>query len=127
MYDAGKIVPGLMVFAAVAALPIWWSLATGAQARVPEIAKPAGAERCILDAATMRRTHMQLLVTWRDDVVRSGNRVFVAPDGRRFRKSLTGTCLHCHTDRKASCDRCHEYLDVHPYCWDCHVESGGGR
>ena len=127
MYDAGKIIPGLVVFAAVVTAPFWWNLATGAEARVPEIAKPAGETRCIEDAATMRREHMQLLVSWRDEAVRDASRVHVASDGRQFRKSLTGTCLKCHTDKKASCDRCHDHLNVHPYCWDCHVETEGVR
>ncbi len=127
MYDAGKIVPGLVGFVAIAALPVWWGLAAGTRASVPVIAKPAGEARCVLDAATMRRDHMKLLMSWRDESVRLDQRVFVAADGRRFRKNLTGTCLQCHTDTKGSCDRCHNYLDVHPYCWDCHVETGGGR
>ena len=127
MYDARKIVPGLVLFVAVVAAPFWWNLATGAQPRVPEIVKPAGETRCLEDAATMRREHMQLLVSWRDEVVRDGDRVHVASDGRTFRKSLTGTCLQCHSDKKASCDRCHDYLNVHPTCWGCHVEIEGGR
>jgi hypothetical protein len=127
MHDAGKIVPGLALFVAVVTAPFWWNLATGAEPRVPEIAKPATGTRCVEDTATMRRDHMKLLVSWREDVVRSGDRVFVAADGRRFAKSLTGTCLQCHTDKKASCDRCHDYLDVHPSCWECHVDTGGGR
>jgi [DsrC]-trisulfide reductase subunit J len=127
MYDAGKVVPGLVVFVAIATLPVWLSLATGAKATEPEIAKPTSATECVLDTATMRRDHMKLLLSWRDDVVRSNQREFVTADGRRFEKSLTGTCLRCHTDQKQSCDRCHNYLDVHPNCWDCHVETGGGR
>jgi hypothetical protein len=127
MYDAGKIVPGLAIFVAVAALPVWLNVARGAEPRVPEIAKPVGEQQCVLDAKTMRREHMQVLVTWRDDVVRNQNRVFVTSDGRPIRKSLTGTCLGCHTDKKASCDRCHDYLSVRPYCWDCHLEKGAVR
>ena len=64
---------------------------------------------------------------WRDDVVRSGERVFVASDGRRFEKSLDPTCLGCHENKAAHCDRCHGYLDVSPYCWDCHVDPKGGH
>ena len=127
MYDTGKIVSGLVAFVTIVAAPFWWNLATGAQPRVPEIAKPAGETRCIEDAPTMRREHMQLLVSWREEVVRDAERVYVASDGREFRKSLTGTCLQCHSDKKASCDRCHDYLNVHPNCWGCHVEIEGGR
>ena len=75
----------------------------------------------------MRREHMQLLARWRDDVVRRGQRVYVASDGRHFDKSLTGTCLGCHENKAAACDRCHAYLAVQPYCWECHVDPKGGR
>jgi hypothetical protein len=124
MHDAGKIVTGLVLFVGIVATPLWWNLATGAEPRVPQIAKPAGETRCLEDAATMRREHMQMLVTWREDVVRRADRFYLTSDGRRVRKSLTGTCLKCHDDKGASCDRCHDYLNVHPYCWDCHVERG---
>ncbi|MCL4810935.1 MAG: sulfate reduction electron transfer complex DsrMKJOP subunit DsrJ [Vicinamibacteraceae bacterium] len=124
MYDKGKILTGLVLFVAIVAFPFWWSLASGAEVRVPDIAKPAGETQCLEDAETMRREHMQLLATWRDDVVRLRQRIHTTPDGRQYRKSLTGTCLQCHTDKAASCDRCHDYLDVAPYCWDCHVATG---
>jgi hypothetical protein len=127
MYDARKILPGLAIFLAIATLPLWLNAARGAEARPPEIVKPSGTELCVFDQATMRREHMQLLMTWRDDVVRTGQRTMVTTDGRRIRKSLTGSCLGCHADKKGSCDRCHEHLSVQPYCWDCHVEKGAGR
>ena len=60
-----------------------------------------------------------------DDVVRRGDRVHVTPDGRRYEKSLTHTCLGCHQSKANSCDRCHDYLDVKPYCWECHVDPKG--
>jgi hypothetical protein len=127
MYDAGKIVPGLAAFLAVATFPIWYNLARGSQVRAPEIEKPAGATRCVEDVATMRHDHMRLLQQWREQVVRQDDRVFVTADGRHFNKSLTGTCLGCHKSKEASCDRCHNYLGVHPYCWDCHVDPKGGQ
>ncbi len=127
MYDAGKILPGLFVFLALVTFPIWYNAASGGEVRVPEIEKPAGETLCVEEASYMRREHMQLLMDWRDDVVRQGDRVHVSPDGRRFEKSLTGTCLGCHENKVASCDRCHDYLDVVPVCWDCHVDPKGGR
>jgi hypothetical protein len=36
--------------------------------------------------------------------------------------SLTRTCLDCHSNKAEFCDRCHTYMAVDPYCWDCHVE-----
>ncbi len=127
MYNAGKILPGLSVFLALATYPIWHNLASGQEVRAPQIEKPTQATRCVLPTRDMRRDHMRLLVDWREQVVRDGERVHLTPDGRRFRKSLTGTCLDCHQNKAASCDRCHEYLHVSPHCWDCHLDPKGGR
>jgi hypothetical protein len=127
MFDAGKILPGLLVFLALVTFPIWYNAASGGEVRVPEIEKPAGETQCVEQASFMRREHMQLLMDWRDAAVRLGDRIHVSPDGRRFVKSLTGTCLGCHENKAASCDRCHDYLDVVPTCWECHVDPKGGR
>jgi hypothetical protein len=126
MYDAGKIIPGLVVFLAVATVPIWYNVASGHEVAAPEIEKPADETQCVADTAYMRREHMQLLSSWRDDVVRSDDRVYTTADGRRYDKSLTRTCLGCHQSKANSCDRCHNYLDVQPYCWECHVDPRGG-
>ena len=126
MHDAGKIVPGLILFLGLVTTPIWYNAAGGRQARLPEIEKPKGATRCVEDTAYMRREHMRVLSQWRDDVVRRGERVFVASDGHHYDKSLTGTCLGCHQSKANSCDRCHDSLDVKPVCWQCHVDTKGG-
>jgi len=126
MYNAGKIIPGLVVFLALATAPIWYNVASGHEAIAPEIEKPEGETQCVADADFMRREHMQLLSDWRDEVVRSGDRVYTTADGRQYDKSLTRTCLGCHQSKAKSCDRCHDYLDVTPYCWQCHVDPKGG-
>ena len=38
-----------------------------------------------------------------------------------------GSCMSCHANKDKFCDRCHDYLAVKPYCWDCHVEPQGGQ
>ena len=126
MYNAGKIIPGLLVFLVLATAPIWYNVASGHEAVVPEIEKPAGETQCVAEADFMRREHMQLLNDWRDEVVRTGERVYVTADGRPYEKSLTRTCLGCHQNKANSCDRCHDYLDVKPYCWECHVDPKEG-
>ena len=93
MYNAGKIIPGLVVFLALATVPIWYNVASGHEAVAPEIEKPKGETQCVADAEYMRREHMQLLSDWRDEVVRNGDRVYVTADGRQYDKSLTRTCL----------------------------------
>ena len=36
--------------------------------------------------------------------------------------SLTRTCmLQCHTNKAEFCNKCHEYANVEPYCWECHI------
>jgi hypothetical protein len=125
MRDRGRIVLGLLVFLALATFPIWYNLGSGESSRPPELRLPSDAKACVEDTATMRTDHMQLLMHWRDEVVRSNQRVFTTDDGRRYYKSLTGTCLSCHDDKREFCDKCHEYVGATPYCWDCHLEPKG--
>ncbi|MBI2838755.1 MAG: sulfate reduction electron transfer complex DsrMKJOP subunit DsrJ [Acidobacteria bacterium] len=121
MADGAKVAGGLMVFVALACAPIWLVLARRSTASQPEIELPVGQKRCVESAEFMRQRHAALLVDWRDAVVREGLNRYVASDGREFRISLTGTCLGCHTQASAFCDRCHAYIGVSPECWSCHV------
>jgi hypothetical protein len=121
MYDAGKIVAGLLVFVAVCTAPVWYNAATGQAAERPVLEKPVGETKCVEDAATMRALHMDVLHSWREEVVRGDQREYITADGRRFPKSLTATCLKCHTHKKEFCDKCHVYVGVgEPSCWQCH-------
>jgi hypothetical protein len=125
MRDKGRIVLGLLVFLALITFPVWYNLVIGKEALRPELKLPSDESRCVADTAFMRTDHMQLLVDWRDEVVRDNQRIFVTDDGRRYLKSLTGTCMSCHDDKQEFCDKCHDYVGVKPYCWDCHVEPKG--
>jgi hypothetical protein len=124
MYDKGKILPGLLIFVALATAPFWWNPVFGkgaAGAAPPKLAKPAGAKECVRDTAFMRTSHMQLLLEWRETAVRDGERSFSTATGPEA-KSLTNTCLtKCHASKKEFCDQCHQYLAVRPFCWDCHL------
>lgn len=131
------VVPALLIFLGLFTSPVWYNAAFGqTEWEEPVVAASAGDE-CVLPAAEMRFEHMELLDDWRDEVVRehtrfrdealqNGKRVHVEIErATGFReKSLTNTCLGCHTDRESFCDRCHGYAGEDPYCWDCHVESG---
>jgi hypothetical protein len=123
MYDAGKIIAGLVVFLVLVTSPLWYNAVFATTVAPPKLVLPTnGSTRCVEDTATMRASHMDLLNQWRDEVVRHDERVFVSPlDGVRYDKSLTRTCLGCHTNKKTFCDACHTYMAVSPYCWDCHV------
>jgi hypothetical protein len=130
--DRGKIYFGLAVFVALVALPFWFNAARGKPGR-PEVVKPAQERECVEPARFMVAKHMNLLNDWRDWYVRDarerGARSYRTQDGRTFRMSLTSTCLsaRCHASKSEFCDRCHDYVGVSPYCFDCHLAPKGGR
>jgi hypothetical protein len=121
MRDRGRIITGLAAFLAFALLPVWQS-AFGGPATKPEPKIVTKAKQCVEPAATMRRDHMELLNTWRDAVVRDGQRTYMGADGKPVTMSLVGTCMRCHSNKSQFCDACHNYLAVSPYCWECHIE-----
>ncbi|MFZ5585800.1 MAG: sulfate reduction electron transfer complex DsrMKJOP subunit DsrJ [Thermodesulfobacteriota bacterium] len=119
MNDKPVIWFGIIVFLAIFTFPIWNARLKAAP--VPEIQLPKDQKQCVASKEYMRSSHMQLLDEWRDSVVRSGNRVYVAADGKRYNMSLQNECMTCHNDKAKFCDQCHNYTGVAPYCWDCHV------
>jgi len=129
MRDRGIILTGLGLFLVLITSPAWYNLARGATSKGPDLKLPAAEKQCVAPTAWMRAWHMDLLVTWREQVVREGNRSFRGADGRLFTASLTGTCImKCHTVKADFCDRCHNYAAVKgPYCWDCHVDPRVAR
>jgi [DsrC]-trisulfide reductase subunit J len=122
MHDGGKILTGLAVFLALALLPFWHN-AVGGTAAAPQPKIVTQEKECVAPRETIRSTHMELLNSWRDTVVRKGSRTYVDARGRTVDMSLTKTCLSCHPNKKEFCDACHNYLAVSPYCWQCHVEK----
>lgn len=127
MHDAGKIVAGLVLFVGVITTPFWYAFARGKPAAMPELARAASSQPCVESTAYMRAHHMELLNDWRDAVVRVDDRIYVATDGKRHPMSLSGTCLGCHSDPEGFCDRCHDYVGIDPYCWNCHQKSRAGK
>ncbi len=128
MYDAGKIIAGVAVFLVLVTAPLWYNSLTASPSDAPELGSPPnGAERCIEDAGFMRSAHVDLLNEWREAVVREGRRGYVSDaTGRTWDMSLSRTCMDCHSNKSEFCDRCHTYMAVDPYCWDCHVEPKEG-
>ncbi len=123
MYDASKIVAGLVVFLILVTSPLWYNAASGSSVAAPQLKLPTDSTQCVEATEFMRASHMDLLNQWRDDVVRTGQRDYVSSlNGKTYDMSLTRTCLDCHRDKAGFCDACHTYLAVDPYCWDCHVE-----
>jgi hypothetical protein len=127
MYNAGKIIVGLIIFVVFVTLPF---IISGEKAKMkpepkidtPEIMKLPEAERkCVESKDFMKAEHMKLLNQWRDWVVREGNGTYVNAEGKTFLMSLQKTCMKCHSNKSKFCDECHNYAAVKPYCWDCHI------
>ena len=126
MNDKPIIIAGLVIALVVLTSPIWYSLAAGEPGDRPELALPEG--KCVESVDYMLGHHMDLLEEWRNEVVREGNTEKYKSSSGEYEKSLTNTCLlQCHVTQTTSqadfCGKCHEYADVHPTCWDCHVEN----
>ena len=128
MYDANKIIPGVIIFFALLTSPIWFTAASGKINYMPNPEIVTEEKQCVEPTEWMRVNHMDLAVEWRETVVRTGDRTWVASDGQEYTMSLTNTCLSCHSNKADFCDQCHNYAGVSPECWTCHnfPEEGGG-
>ena len=128
MKDKKKILAGLAIFIAIVSFPFWFNLGKAAPAPELELtAKAKAAKSCVMATEYMTAEHMQLLDVWRHTVVRGEERMFVNPEGKLFNMSLSNTCLDCHSNKAAFCDRRHDYASVRPYCWDCHIDNPKGE
>jgi len=119
---------GLVIFVVGITFPLWYGNGRSMPPPVLSLDTPVinalTVKRCVEDTAFMRANHMKFLNAWRDEAVREGVRLYKAKDGRTFEKSLTGTCLQCHSNKEQFCDRCHNYVDVKPSCYHCHLIPG---
>lgn len=87
---------------------------------VPTIEPATRGQSCVVDTATIRRDHPDLMKHQRDDTVRGGIR------GARF--SLKD-CVDCHASATSGsvaqaptdfCVACHSYAAVKIDCFECH-------
>ncbi|MHC4401770.1 MAG: sulfate reduction electron transfer complex DsrMKJOP subunit DsrJ [Planctomycetota bacterium] len=142
MNDRRKIIAGLVIAIVVFTIPFWYglfTLAAGNRVGPPDFDLPTG--KCV--EPDMRARHMDILEGWREAVVRGDGKkeYYKSSAGKEFEMSLTKTCLlQCHAGgggepaspspdaaasaQQAFCQKCHQYADVWPDCWDCHV---GGK
>jgi hypothetical protein len=124
MNDKPVIMVGLVAGLVLLTFPFWYTRAAGRAGAPPDLELPDGATPCVEDREYMRAHHMELLDRWRDAVVRKGDQApYVSQTfGTKHKKSLTKTCMACHTSRETFCDKCHEYANVASAirCWDCH-------
>ncbi|MGB9712679.1 MAG: sulfate reduction electron transfer complex DsrMKJOP subunit DsrJ [Dissulfurimicrobium sp.] len=126
MYDANKIIPGLVIFVGLMTVPIWSAMGRVVPPPKPKLDTPVIRElaekKCVEGKEFMKSSHMQFLITWRDEALRKGKRVYINSRGQKYYVSLQNTCMKCHSNKKEFCDRCHNYAGVEdPYCWECHL------
>jgi len=124
MYDAKKVFIGLMIFLTLLTFPFWYGKgralpALQLKSDTPEIARLAE-KKCLEPTAYMRANHMELIDSWREAVVRGGQRYYVTSSGKNVSMSLSQSCLGCHSNKEQFCDTCHSYAGVKPNCWSCH-------
>ncbi|MFA5111310.1 MAG: sulfate reduction electron transfer complex DsrMKJOP subunit DsrJ [Desulfobaccales bacterium] len=138
LFDRNRVIAGLVIFVVLITIPLWQNLGKIVAAPAPSLDTPVIKQlaekdkKCVMPKEWMRANHMQMLVDWRDNVVRTGEqkvtasrgRDFVAPDGKTYLASLTNTCLDCHSDKTKFCDQCHNYVAVVPNCFGCHLQEG---
>ena len=138
IFDRNRVIAGLVIFVVLITIPLWQNLGKIVAAPAPSLDTPVIKQlaekdkKCVMPTEWMRANHMQMLVEWRDNVVRTGEqqvttprgRDFVAPDGKTYLASLTNTCLNCHSDKTKFCDQCHHYVAVVPNCFGCHLQEG---
>jgi hypothetical protein len=127
MYNGGKIIAGLIIFIGLFTFPIFYNMGKASKMPEPKLDTPAIKElpeaerKCVESKEYMRANHMQLLDSWRDKVLREGNLMYESTSGKKYVMSLQNTCMHCHSNKKEFCDKCHTYANVKPYCWSCHI------
>ena len=129
IYDGKYILVGLLVFIGLATFPIWFDHGKAVAPADPSLktAVISGmmSKHCILPKEQMITEHMKILNVWRTQVVRYGQRVYVAPNGEKYQMSLETECFRCHSNKAEFCDRCHTFAGLEkasdPYCFSCHV------
>ncbi|MFH2011957.1 MAG: sulfate reduction electron transfer complex DsrMKJOP subunit DsrJ [Pseudomonadota bacterium] len=121
------IIAGLIVFLCLITFPFWNNIVSGKAASAPELKIVTDETQCVESTNFMRSQHMQLLDNWRNSVVREGKKTYIALDGKKYDMSLTNTCLNCHSNKADFCDKCHNYVEVTPTCWNCHVVPEGSK
>jgi hypothetical protein len=124
MSDTKKSCIGILVFLILVTFPFWYGKGKAIPAiqlkiDTPEIQRLAE-KKCIEPTPYMRASHMDLIHSWREAVVRDGQRLYGTSTGKKVFMSLSQSCLGCHSNKEQFCDTCHLYAGVKPNCWSCH-------
>lgn len=126
LYNSKAVITGIVVFLVICTAPFWANIG-GGDYKKPEVVVSEKYEKCVESVAFMRAEHMQLLNEWRDQALRSDNRLYLSSDGTKWEISLQNTCLKCHSNYDEFCDKCHVTNNVDPYCWTCHILPKGSK
>ncbi len=124
LYDGGKIIAGILIFLILITIPFWYGRIKATALPEPSLATETidrlEERKCLEDRQYMRNNHAKLLTELKNQVVREGNRIYVAKDGRKHTISLSSGCLGCHSNKSKFCDRCHDGVGAKPNCFSCH-------
>ena len=89
MYNSGKIIAGLIVFILFVTFPFLFNMGKASAKPKPSIDTPVinqmQVKQCVESKDFMRTEHMQLLNSWRDSVVRNGDRIYVNKAGQEHK------------------------------------------
>lgn len=131
LYDGGKIIIGIIIFLGLITIPFYFNAGKAVAPPKPKLDTPViqalAVKECVKPKEIMRAEHMRILDDWRNSVVREDDRQKIVLGGKEFAKSLQNGCLKCHSNKKDFCDKCHTYMAVNPYCWDCHFTPKENR
>ena len=88
MSDGKKVGIGILVFLILATFPFWYGKGKAIPAfqlkiDTPEIQRLAE-KKCLEPTAYMRASHMELIHSWREAVVRDGQRVYCDFGGKKI-------------------------------------------
>lgn len=119
MYDANKVIPGIIIFILFFTIPMWLNF--GRLEAIPKPELPKKEKKCIESKEYMRAYHMKLLDNWRKKAIRENKYIYTASDGKKYFISLQRTCFKCHNDTEKFCNKCHNFVITHPDCWNCHI------
>jgi len=119
MYNANKVIPGIIIFILFFTIPIWLNF--GRLEAIPKPELPKKEKKCIESKEYMRAYHMKLLDDWRKKAIRENKYIYTASDGKKYFISLQRTCFKCHNDTEKFCNECHNFVITHPDCWNCHI------
>ncbi|GBE04846.1 MAG TPA: cytochrome C [Nitrospirae bacterium] len=119
MSDGWKIIAGLIIVIGLVTFPFYANFGKTVELPSTLEADPGEMHLGDIPLVNMRSEHMQLLNRWREEVVREDER-YIMFDGDEYEKSLQNGCLSCH-EKEDFCTKCHTFVGVRPYCWDCHI------